>query len=175
MSSQDERKLIFVNTGAGERRWEQLLPVCDVVNEMLLEQQTPPFNHIQQRRLERPRVDFHPAMEDADGLDATHLLTDLLIGVDLLPELLEAGGCLGDPILCMSLDFRSGEDVPIEQELAEEFLSVIPIEVRVAIEAAAIFTTGRHHGLHATHQVVAHISQVSHVLHVSLGEGSRAQ
>lgn len=175
MSSQDQRKLIFVNADPGERKGEQLLPVCDVVNEMLLEQQTPPFHHIQQGRLERPCVDLHPAVEDTDGLDAIHLLINLLIGVNLLPELLKGGGCLRDPILCMSLDFCSGEDVPIEKELAEEFLSVIPIEVRVAIEAAAVFTTGRHHSLHAAQQVVAHVSQVSHVLHVSLGEGSRAQ
>lgn len=174
-SSPDKaREIYFGQPSPGERRQEQLLPVRDMVHEMLLEHQAPPFNHIQQGCLERTSIDFHPALEDADGFNAIHLLINLLVGVDLLSELLQCGRCLGDPILCMGLNFCSGEDVPIEEELAAELLSVFPIEVGVVVKGTAVITAGHHHGLHTSHQVMAHVSQISHVLHVSLEEERRS-
>lgn len=152
------------------RRQEHLLPVRDMVHKMLLEHQAPPFDGVQQGCLERPSIHFHPAVEDAEGLDAIHLLIDLLVGVDLLFELLQCGGCLRDPVLRMGLDFCSGEDVPVEEELAAELLPVLSVEVGVVVEGTAVLAAGHHHSLHASHQLLAHVSQICHVLHVSLEE-----
>lgn len=149
-----------------------VLPVSDTVNEMLFEREAPLLNHIQQRRLKRPHVDLQPTVHHLDGLQPTHLLIELFVGVDLCFELVQEGRSLWD-----ALAFLSGvgfhllwrEDVPVQQELAQGLSAVLHVEASVLAEAVPVAAAKRHYTLHPLHEHTAQVRQIGHGLQLDLG------
>lgn len=162
--------LVLLTAWDGGGELQQALPVSDMVNEVLFEHEAPPLNYIQQRRLEGPHINLHPAVKHPEGLQPAHIFVELLIGVDLGSELMEEGRVLWDAILCMGLDLLGGEDVPIQQELIQNLSAVLHVEVGIRAEGVSIAAAAGHDALHPLHELAPHPYQVGHAFHVTLGE-----
>ena len=59
------------------------LPVCDVVDQMLLEHETPSLDRVQQRVLEGLCIDEEPRVKHVRVLKGVNFFEDLLVCVDL--------------------------------------------------------------------------------------------
>lgn len=155
---------------AGRKARRTLLPVSDMVHEMLFEHEAPLFDYIQQRRFKGPCIDLHPAVKHLDGLQPAHVLMELLVGVDLLSELMQEGRILWDAVLGVGFHLLGCEHAPVQQKLAQSLLAVLRVEVGILAEGAPIVAAEGHHGLHPPQQLAPQARQLSHGLQVHLGE-----
>lgn len=60
-----------------------LIPVDNVVNEMLLEHETPSFDDVEKSLLERFRINTEPPIDHCNRFDRFHFGVDCLIVVNL--------------------------------------------------------------------------------------------
>ena len=162
-------------SGCRKKARTTVLPVSDVVNEMLLEREAPPLNEVQQRCFKGSHVDFHPAVKHLDGLQPAHFFVELLVGVDLCLELMEERGVLWKAIVYVSFHFLRCEDTSIQQKLTQNLLPVLHVEVGVLAESVPIATAEGHHALNPVQERAPQAGQVGHALHVNLGWGARPQ
>lgn len=165
-----ENMVFLTAQEAGRKARRTLLPVGDMVHKMLFEREAPLFDYIQQRRFKGPRIDLHPAVKHLDGLQPAHILMELLIGVDLRPELMQEGRILWDAVLGVGFHLLGCEHTPVQQKLAQSLLPVLCVEVGILAEGALIVAAEGHHGLHPPHQLGPQACQVSPGLQVHLGE-----
>ena len=155
---------------AGRKARRTLLPVSDMVHEMLFEHEAPLFYYIQQRCFKGPRIDLHPAVKDPDGLQLAHILMELLVGVNLCPELMQEGRILWDAVLNVGFHLLGCEHAAVQQKLAQSLLPVLRVEAGILAEGPAVVAAEGHHGLHPPHQLGPQARQVSPGLQVHLGE-----
>lgn len=138
-----------------EQRQGQLSPVRDVIQEVLLEHQAPPFDLVEQGCPEGPRVEPEPALEGLDRLHGSHLLVQALVGADVLPEPLQRWRRLGDSVLAVGLEVGGREGAAVEQELAAQLPPVLPVEVREALQPRAVLAARGRRRLSAAQQLLA--------------------
>lgn len=176
-----------------EQRQNQPSPVRDMVQEVLLEHQAPPFNLIEQGCLEGPCIQPQPALEGAEGLHSSHLLVELLVGAQLLPELLQGGRRLGEPLLgvCRCGDVEMVAQVPavlgqemvaqvpavLQQEMVAQVPPVLQQEVTEApLQPRAVLAALGGRCLSPGQQLLAPRAQRGHGLQGSLvGTGRRGE
>ena len=68
------------------RTCSRLAPVCDVVDEVLLEHEAPLLDDVEQRLFEGSRVDAEPRVEDLIVSEVRHFLVNLLVRIDLFDK-----------------------------------------------------------------------------------------
>lgn len=88
--------------------------------------------------------------------------------VHLLPKVVQCRRVLWDAIVSINLHLLAGQKVAIQEKLTHELFPVIHVQVAVAFQRVTELTAHCHDTLHAVHEEVTHVCQVSHVLHVSL-------
>lgn len=93
---------------------------------------------------------------------------DLYPPVHLLPKVIQSWRALGDTVVSVTLCLLAAENVTVQQELTHELLPVVHIKVAVALQRVAKLAARCHDALHSFHEQMAHVRQISHVLHVSL-------
>lgn len=85
--------------------------------------------------------------------------------VHLLPEVLQSWWAVWEIFLC-----QTAEALTILQKVTHELLPVVHVKVAVALQGAAELATRCHDALHTLHELVTHLGQLGHGLHVGLRE-----